>query len=204
MLALVAGFVAVYVYRMGLARDPWKGGLWTWAFGLLALASALGAAAHGLQMSASLRDALWQPLNLALGLAIARFAAGVVRDAWGQETARRVLPFAIVTGLGFFALTRLIPGTFLVFIVFEAVAMLFALVVYATLAFRGGLAGATWMAAGIAITLVAAAIQVTQAVTVRVIWPFDHNGVFHVVQMVGCLVLLAGLRAALLAAPQAR
>ena len=34
---------------------------------------------------------------------------------------------------------------------------------------------------------------------VAVIWEFDHNGVFHLVQVVGVLVLNYGLRAAFLA-----
>ncbi|MBN1639964.1 MAG: hypothetical protein JXA09_01920 [Anaerolineae bacterium] len=202
-LGLVAMIAAVYVYRLGVGGDAWKAGLWSWAFGLLAFASLLGAAAHGLQMSDRLRDLLWQPLNVALGLTIALFAVGVVRDAWGTASARRVLPFLVAIGFGFYGLTRLVPGTFLVFVLFEAAAMLFALVVYVVLAVRGDAPGAVWMAAGIAIALAAAAIQASGAVTVRLIWPFDHNGVFHMVQVVGCVVLLVGLRAALLAAPHA-
>jgi len=44
---------------------------------------------------------------------------------------------------------------------------------------------------------VAAAIQATQAASFTFIWPFDHNGVFHLVQMVALVVLCAGLQSSL-------
>ena len=198
-LALVGAFAVCYVLRIGMVRDPWKAGLWAWAFGLLTLAALLGAVAHGLQMSQRARDLVWQPLNAALGLVVSLVLVGVVYDAWGAAAAVRVLPLGVGLGLGFYGLTRLFPSTFLIFILFEAVAMLFALAVYTLLAVRQALAGTAWMAVGVAITLAAAAIQATEAVTVRLVWTFDHNGVFHIVQAIGCLVLLAGLRGALLA-----
>lgn len=77
--------------------------------------------------------------------------------------------------------------------------MFFALVVYILLAVRKRLAGAAVMAAGILITIVAAAIQASGAVFVTIIWEFDYNGIFHLIQIVGLAVLVAGLRAALYA-----
>jgi hypothetical protein len=54
------------------------------------------------------------------------------------------------------------------------------------------------MAAGVLVTIIAAAIQASGSVSLTLIWPFDHNGLYHLVHMVGALLLLAGLRAALL------
>ena len=70
---------------------------------------------------------------------------------------------------------------------------------YIWLAARGQLEGAWVMAAGVLITIVAAGIQASEAVFVTLIWAFDFNGIFHMVQMIGLLVLVAGLRIALLA-----
>jgi hypothetical protein len=199
LLALLALASVVYLSRIGKDRDPWKARIWSWAFGLLAFASAVGAVAHGFKMSERLNDLLWQPLNLALGLTIAMFAVGVVHDQWGQAASRRILPVLVVVGVVFFGVTVIIPGSFLVFIVYEAAAMLFALVVYVLLAARRQLAGAAVMAAGILITIVAAAVQASGAVFVTFIWEFDFNGIFHLVQAVGVAVLVAGLRTALYA-----
>ncbi len=198
-LVLLALGAALYVFYGGRGRDRWKATVWACAFGLLTLASALGAVAHGFQMSAQLNSLLWQPLNLALGLTIAVFVVGVVHDLWGERASRRALPVMLVVGVAFYGVTRLIPGSFLVFVLYEAVAMLFSLGVYVWLAVRERAPGAWWMAAGILITIIAAGIQASGAVRVTVVWEFDHNGIFHIVQMVGVAVLVAGLRAALLA-----
>jgi hypothetical protein len=198
-LALFAVVCVVYLLRIGRARDLWKASVWAWAFGLLALSAALGAAAHGFVMSPKTNRLLWQPLNLALGLTVSLFVVGVVYDLWGLAASRRVLPILLGVGVAFYLVTLVIPGGFLVFIGYEALAMLFALGAYLWLAARGRLKGAWLMAAGVMVTIVAAGIQASNAVQVTVIWEFDHNGVFHLVQVIGVLVLTAGLRAALLA-----
>jgi len=97
----------------------------------------------------------------------------------------------------FFLLTQLIRGSFLVFVIYEAVAMLLALSIYAYLAVRHRRDGAALMAVAIVLNIVAAAIQASGSVSLTVIWPFDHNGVFHLVQMVAVVVLVLGLRRAL-------
>ncbi len=174
-------------------RDRWKVTVWSWVFGLLAIAGLLGAVAHGLALSEGVRDLLWQPLFLSLGLVVALFVVGAVYDWRGRAAARRILPFMVVVGVAFYGITLILSGGFLVFVLYEAAAMLFALAAYLALAARRRLAGAGWMAAGIALNIVAAAIQATGAVSVTLIWPFDHNGVFHLVQIVAIVVLMHGL-----------
>lgn len=199
LLALVALASTLYVLRIGWNRDRWKATIWACAFGLLTMASVLGAVAHEFMMSDRVNNLLWQPLNLALGLTIAMFVVGVVNDLVGHRASRRALPIVAAVGVVFCVVTLLIPGTFLVFVIYEAVAMLFALGAYVWLAARGALPGAWWMAAGVLITIVAAAIQASGAVSITVVWPFDYNGVFHLVQLPGVVALVVGLRAALLA-----
>ena len=201
LLAILGLACVFYLARIGGARDPFKTGVWCAAFGLLAFAAALGAVAHGFQISARLNRVLWQPLNLALGLAIAMFVVGVVYDRWGQAAAQRVLPVMVGVGVLFFLITVWIPGSFMVCILYEAVAMLFALVAYSLVAARGDLPGAWWMVAGVGITIAAAVIQTQKGVLVTLIWPFDHNGLFHLVQLAGGLALTVGLRFVLLAKP---
>ena len=181
--------------------DPWKAGLWAWAFGLLALAATLGTVAHGFKMSEATNLLFWQPLNLALGLVIALFVVGVIYDIWGLAAAQSALPIMLVVGVAFFGVTLLFPGIFLVFIFYEAVAMLFALGAYSWLTTTGRLPGAGWMAAGVLVTIIAAAVQATwdgKAQPLTFIWQFDQNGLYHIIQIVGVALLLAGLRAALL------
>lgn len=193
-MAILALIVTIKVYNTGKDIDFKKARIWMWAFGLLTFASATGAVAHGFQMSKLTNFILWQPLNLALGVAIGLFVAGVVYDYRNYSLPRPLIPLLLVFAIIFYTVTVLIPNAFIVFIIYEAIAMLFAFVVYSILATRKKLKGAAWMAGGILVTIIAAAIQAIETIKVTFIWEFDHNGVFHIVQMIGLLILLKGLQ----------
>jgi hypothetical protein len=104
----------------------------------------------------------------------------------------------VVLALGFYLVTRLFAGIFFVFIVYEAVALVFAWGAYSWLALTGQLKGALLMSVGVLLSIIAAGIQATLKTTVKLIFEFDHNGIFHIVQIIGIMVLLAGLRLSLL------
>jgi hypothetical protein len=179
------------------ASDRTRTRLWMGAFGLLGLAGALGSVAHGLAWAPDIYRMIWQPLNLVLGLTIALFVAGAVYDTWGSRVIQRALPALIVVALIFFGVTQLIQGTFLVFVVYEAIAMVTALILYGRLALGRQLPGAWLLVLGIVLTIVAAVIQATQLVRFTLVWPFDHNGAFHLIQIIALPILAAGLRAGL-------
>ncbi|MBN1217539.1 MAG: hypothetical protein JXM69_01305 [Anaerolineae bacterium] len=197
LLALLSLGCGLYLLRLD-EYDPGKAWLWTGAFGLLALSAGLGAIAHGFNMSIRINTYLWQPLNLILGLTVALFVVGVTYDLRGPAMAQRILPFMMVLGLGFYAVTRLIPGTFLVFIVYQTTAMFFALGAYGWLAISEQLAGAWLMTAGVLVTIIGAGIQTSKRISFTLIWEFDYNGVYHLIQMVGVGFITAGLRVDLL------
>jgi hypothetical protein len=194
-MAILALIVTIKVYQTGKDVDFRKTRIWMWAFGLLTFASAIGAVAHGFQMSKLTNFILWQPLNLALGVAIGLFAAGVVYDFRNFSLPKILIPVLLVFAIVFFTITVLIPNAFIVFIIYEAIAMIFAFVVYSILASRKKIKGAGFMAAGILVTILAAAIQAIESIKVTFIWEFDHNGLFHIVQMIGLVILLKGLQA---------
>lgn len=199
-LALLALGCIFYLWQIGHSGDSWKAGLWAWAFGLLALAAGLGAIAHGFKMSLALNVLFWYPLNLALGLVVALFVVGVIYDVWGLGAAQLAVPIMLITGLLFFGVTVFFSDIFLVFILYEAVALSFALAVYGWLAFTGRLPGAGWMAAGVLTTIIAAAIQATwngKENPLTLIWQFDQNGLYHLIQMIGVVLLIIGLRVGL-------
>jgi hypothetical protein len=177
-------------YRAGHRR---RVQIWTWVFGLLAAASVLGALAHGLDLTDTIRSWLWRPLYLSLGLIVAMFVVAAVYDFRGEPAARRTLLPMLLLAIGFFAITQVGSVTFRLFIAYEATAMLVALGIYLQLARTSRLEGAGIIATGILLNLVAAAIQASGTVTVTVVVPFDHNGVFHLVQIVALVVLTRGL-----------
>jgi len=174
-------------------RSPLRGRLWTSLFLLLALGAGLGALAHGLVWEPGTLDFLWQGVYLALGFCVALFGVAAVLDGWGEEAARKLLLPALGVGLAFYLATRLVDLGFLLFILYEALFMLGALALYGWLA-REGRPGAPWMAAGIALSIAAAVIQAEGSAAFTLVWPFDANGVFHLVQLAGAAVLVHGCR----------
>lgn len=192
LLALLTASAALYLRGLRYA-DRRRLALWTGVLGLLAVASALGAVVHGLEMRPATFDLLWQPLYLMLGLVVALFAAAAAYD-WRGRSATRALPWLLILAVAFYGATWVFEGAFRVFILYEAAAMAFALWVYVRLAIRRR-PGAGLMAVGVALSLAAAAIQQVESISFTLIFPFDHNGAFHLVQIVAVVVLVAGLRA---------
>lgn len=168
--------------------------VWSAAIGLIGLAAALGAAAHGLVLTQLLHQRLWQMLNMALALAVALFVVGVVFDLWGAAASYQALPLMIILSLMFYAATLIYPGIFFVFIMYEGLALIFALGAYVLLSWNCELKGAGLMAAGILLSIIAAGIQVRKSIRLTFIWQFDHNGIYHLVQAVGIILLMMGLR----------
>jgi len=173
--------------------QPLRAWLWIGMFGSLTIATGLGIFAHGLALDAAARKLIWQPINAALGVTVACFVAGAVLDRWGAAAAGRALPGLLVLSGGFFAYATFRASSFLPFIVYEGVAMLFCLAVYLTLTVQRRLAGADWMVVGVGITILAAVLQATP-VAYRLGVTFDHNGIFHLVQLLGLLCLLLGVQ----------
>ena len=187
----VAAILAVAVLRRragpSLARTVWQAALLAAAAGAV-----LGAVAHGIVLASDTRELLWQPLFFLLGLTVSLFVVGAVASWRGEPAARRLLPLMLVLAVLFYVATRLTDGEFLVFVLFQAATLVFALAVYLRLVAHG-VPGAGWVAAGLAVTLAAGAVQAIEGLTVTLVWPFDHNGIYHLVQLGGLAVLTRGL-----------
>jgi hypothetical protein len=192
-LGLAAAAAVAYLDRLPEAGAA-RGRIWQAAFALIAAAAALGAAYHGLALPERRRRALWLGMTLALGTAISIFLAGVVHDLLGPQAAGWAAPLLAAGGGAVFAVSRRFPGLFRVFLIYEGLALTLALAVYAALWASAGLAGAGWMCAGALASLAAAAIQANKGCKIRVLkWEFDHNALFHIVQVPGIFFFCAGL-----------
>lgn len=171
-----------------------RGHLWQTVFLLLALAGLLGAIVHGFVLAETVYYTLWQSTYLVLALLIAAFLLATTRDLLGDARARQALPVLAVIALGFFGYFILDPDNFLPFIVYESTVMVLALAGYLWIGLRGDIPGAWWITASIAVNIVAAAIQASGSVRVTFVWTFDHNGIFHLVQILAMGLLVYGLR----------
>lgn len=190
LLALVVAGGMVRVRRA--ARPGWRRTIWLFALAAFGASALLGACAHGLALGGRAANVLWQALYLLLGVAVALFIAGALADWRGEAAARSRLPALLIVAGLFYLATRLTGGDFRVFLVFEATALVFALAVYGALGARGQ-AGAGTVAAAMALSLAAGAIQALPSLSLRLGWEFDHNGLYHLAQAVGVVVLVRGL-----------
>lgn len=194
--ALMA-LIALAYARDLLARGGWRARVWGAALLAMAVAGCLGAIAHGLHLPERAKSRIWRILYLSAALTVALVAAAATADGWGERAGRRALPLTLLAGLAFDIARERVGRGFIVFVAYEATAMLYALGVYARLARGGRLAGAELTAAGVLLTLLAAAVQASSLRLEVLGVPFDHNGLFHLVQSAGLPVLAAGVRAGL-------
>lgn len=197
LLGVLSGAVAVALPRLD-SRERWKVGIWTWLFWLLALGAMLGTVVHGFAWTEATRSILWMPLYLSLGITVALFAAGALYDWSGLTASRRALPWLFAVGILFFGVTQIGDSTFLWFVIYETVAMVAALCVYAFLWAARRRPGAAMMTAGVALSILAAAIQARTKFHFTLIWPVNRDGIFHLVQMAGVVALWIGLKQSLL------
>ncbi len=189
-LALVGTAFSLLFARRG-GEDRWRSALWGWVFGLLGLAAGLGTVVHGLALDPSAHWALWQPLHLSIGLLVALLLVAALADWRGKAVGRRSLPPALAVALVLYAATLVARGTFPYFVACQWATMLAVLVVYAGLAL-GGRPAAGWIATGIGLSVAAGAVQAS-SLSLTLVWPFDHNGLFHLVELAALLVLGHGL-----------
>lgn len=181
-----------YLQRFAL-RERWRVRLWQILLALTAVVAFSGAYDWGIVMPKATYELLWKPILVALGLLVANVVLVAIYDLFGINMAKRLCPWLLGMTVGFFALTQ-VPGmTFLIFILYEALAILFALGCYAILPRRRTLPGAGIIAGGIVLQIVAAAAQDGGPYKITMIWAVDHNGIFHLVGMVANLVMVLGV-----------
>jgi MFS family permease len=192
----LAGIMSLYRLRR---HDPWKTAIWIAAFTMGFVANLLGASAHGLKLSHGMHNLAWALIYLSVVLTIACFVIGAIHDLSGERASRKAAPVMATIATLFFAATRIEP-TFVVIILYQATAMELALLGYGYLALMRHQPGAGLVSAGLLISILAAAVQAIPIVDqITVVWTFDHNGHYHLVQAVGVILLILGLRVALLA-----
>lgn len=184
---------AIYVIRRRTVARPMWTHVWTWLFALLSIASMIGAAAHGLEMATSIETAIWTPAYLALGLTMALFVIAAITMSTGHEKSRRFLLPAIMVAFAFFTITQLWSDSFLLFVIYECIAMLLSLTLYSMCFWQRRAAGSGLLAAGVLVGILAAVIDTQKTLHMTLIWEFNNHGLFHLVQMISLLLLTIGI-----------
>ncbi len=184
---------AIYVIRRKTVARPMWTQVWAWVFALLSIASLIGAAAHGLEMAASIETAIWSPAYLALGLTMALFVIAAITMSVGHEKSRRLLLPAVMVAFTFFTITQIWSDSFLLFVIYECIAMLLSLTLYSICFWQRRAAGSGLLAAGVLVGILAAVIDTQKTLHMTLFWEFNNHGLFHLVQMISLLLLTIGI-----------
>jgi hypothetical protein len=179
------------------SRATWGHGLWLAAVILLGVSAFLGAIVHGFDFHDSTRTLLWKPLHLCLSAIAGVLLVCAVSDWRGASAGLAAVPIAAAMSLVLFAATQLRRASVAIFLVLGVVGTVFPVAVYSWLALHHE-AGALPIAAGLIATIAAVVVQRSR-LTLRVIVLFDHNGLFHLVQLGGIALIALGVRQRLLA-----
>jgi hypothetical protein len=192
-LVMAALYGLMSVRRIG-KEDPAKARIWSWIFGLMAFAAGLGAALHGLTMPPVLKERLWVPLYLLLGMTVSLFPAAAVYDLRGPGAVRRAMYAMTFLLAAFWVSAVSFSGGFTLFLLYSAAVLVFMAGAYGWMAVKTKAAGAWLMAAGFVVSLMAGAVQATKGIRITLVWTFDHNGLYHILLTAGLIAIIAGLR----------
>jgi hypothetical protein len=184
---------ACAAFASGLARVAAEWGardLWALSFAATAAAAVVGGVVHGfaLHLEPAVKQRLWKATQYLMGLAgLAILAAAVV--AFADRGARPWLLAAALAKFAAYAATVSRRDDYSV-VVLDYGASMIALAGLAAVAWaRTGAAAAPWLIAGVAVSAVAAAVQV------RKVTPhprFNHNDLYHVIQIVALYLFFRG------------
>lgn len=167
---------------------------WFLFFLFLGLASCRGSIVHGIELTAKMRYFLWNPLYLFLALSVSFFVVGAVFEISGEKVSRKSLPFMLCLAVALFLITAFMPGFFLVFIIYEALGLMICLGIFLVKVLQTRETAYLVMIAGILLTAFAAFLQSRTDLVLHLIWEFDHNGIFHLVQMPGLTLIFLSVR----------
>jgi len=180
LLAALTAFLALRILRRTEGQNARR--LWGVAFVALALGAALGGTHHGFQL-----EALWKPTVLVIGLASCGMVAGSAFATTRGRVRQALVAFALVKLAAFWLWIwhddRFIWVVTDTGIAFALVALLHAL--------RAREPGSGAILGGVGLSIVAGAVQASGFDLHR---HFNHNDLYHVIQIAAMLAYYRGVR----------
>jgi hypothetical protein len=180
LLAAAAAVIAALVLRRAGGQDSRR--WWGVAFVALALGAALGGTHHGFRL-----EALWKPTLLVLGVASAGMVAGSAL-ATAPGIWRLALLALAVAKLALYWAWVWRDDRF-IWVVADTGSAFVLVALLHTLCWRAP--GSRWIVAGVAVSIAAAAVQASGLDLHR---HFNHNDVYHLIQLVALVLYYRGVR----------
>ena len=174
--------VTVFLGWLSRTNSSRSARYWLLAFAALAIAAFLGGTYHGLRI-----EALWKPTVLLAGVASFGMLAG---SAYATTTGnvRRALLIAAAVKLALYEAWMLGHDAF-IFVIADTGSALLAVAALHLLALEHP--ATRWILAGVAASLVAAGVQAGRLALHE---HFNHNDLYHVVQIAAMLLYYAGVK----------
>jgi len=190
-LILAVEFLLFAIFFIISASDGKRAAAWSIPFLLLAAAFSIGTIAHGFQMSEKTNLMLWLFLSgfSAFGLAhLVSASVGEWKPAWYKKAAVGVSLAAII----FIGITVKF-SSFTVYVIFIVITMALVSWLNAMCFEISGNRKHLLIIFGAILTVIASLVQLIKSIHFTMIWEFDYNGVFHLVQMLAGIFLGLGI-----------
>jgi hypothetical protein len=189
---LIAALCVVFTVRLvaGAASLVGARGLWALSFAATAVAAVIGGVVHGFAMdlTPTTKDRLWKATQYALGLTgLAMLAAAVV--AFVPAPAAQWMLVASVAKFALYAAALRRRDDYAVVVVDYGVSMIAVAALAAAGWVGAGVAAAPWLIAGVVVSAAAAAVQVKRVAPHP---RFNHNDLYHVIQIAALYLFYRG------------
>lgn len=193
LLAAVGGWCGARLYRSARHEADLPQRRWALAFFFIGLGALLGGTSHGfaLYLGDDAATAIWKATVYAVGVSMWFALAGTIAGSGLPDRWRQFLGFINSAGLVLYALWMLYHDDFVYVIADYLAAMLAVALLQGYALFRHRGESAPWIIAGVVVTLLGALVQQSGFAMHR---HFNHNDLYHVVQIGGLLLLYRGAR----------
>lgn len=167
-------------------------GLWGLSFACTAIAAIIGGIVHGfaLHLRVAVKDRLWKATQYTMGLTSLVIFAAATRAFVAGAASTWLVGVAVAKFIAYAAVTRRRDDYAVVVIDYGASMLALAALAIAGWV-RSGAAAAPWLVAGVIVSAAAAAVQI------RKVAPhprFNHNDLYHVIQIVALYLFYRGGR----------
>jgi len=190
-LILAVEFLLFAIFFIISAPEVKRAAAWSSPFLLLAGAFLIGAIAHGFQMPEKINRLFWLLLAVgsAFGLAhLVSASVGEWRPVWYKKSVIGMSLAAII----FFGITVKF-SSFTVYVVFIVINMVLVSLLNAMCFENSGNKNHLLIVLGAVLTAIASLVQLIKSIHFTIIWEFNYNGAFHLMQMLAGVFLGLGI-----------
>jgi hypothetical protein len=192
LIALEAIVFAVVLLKVGFSKQQRSILLWAATFGCVAVAAFLGGTCHGFvsYLGNERVRVMWQIMVYCLGIASYLMLAATVISTLPRRVHRWVLLGFGVKSLLYLYWAAYLMGNYAYSVLDYLSAMVIVLLLQGWALYQGrNVRAAKWILAGIAVSGFAVAVQGSGVAIGR---HFNHNDIYHVIQMLGLYLFYRG------------